>query len=171
MIAKIQIAFRSLFREFIVGLPDDFSKFRVWYYNRHGCRIDRRASLSPNVRVKGLLEMGAGSSIAQNGSVGGWGAGVFIGTNVMIAPNVVIVAFDHGTADLDTPMVLQPNVEEPVFIEDNVWIAANVTIGKGVRIGKGSIIGANSYVNRDIPPFSIAGGVPARVLKSRRASE
>ncbi|WP_067108572.1 acyltransferase [Sphingopyxis granuli] len=165
---KVGLALQSLFREFILLLPDEFSKFRVRYYNRHGCRISRGASLSPNVRVRGLLEMGAGSSIAQNGSIGGWGAGVFIGENVMIAPNVVIVAFDHGTARTDIPMAQQENVEAPVHIEDDVWISANVTIGKGVRIGKGSIIGANSYVNRDIAPYSIAAGVPAKVIKSRR---
>lgn len=168
---KVGLALQSLFREFILLLPDEFSKFRVRYYNRHGCRISRGASLSPNVRVRGLLEMGAGSSIAQNGSIGGWEAGVFIGENVMIAPNVVIVAFDHGTARTDIPMVRQENIAAPVYIEDDVWVSANVTIGKGVRIGKGSIIGANSYVNRDIAPYSIVGGVPAKVIKNRRGDE
>lgn len=168
---KTGLALQSLFREFILGLPDEFSKFRIWYYNRHGCKISRGASLSPNVRVRGLVEMGAGSSIAQNGTISGWSAGVFIGENVMIAPNVVIVAFDHGSARLDIPMVQQDNEEAAVYIEDNVWISANVTIGKGVRIGKGSIIGANTYVNRDIAPYSIAGGVPAKIIKSRHGDE
>jgi acetyltransferase-like isoleucine patch superfamily enzyme len=168
---KIMLAVQSMWREFIVGLPDEFSKYRVRYYNRHGCSISREASISPNVRIRGLLEMGPGSSIAQNCSIGGWGAGVFIGRDVMIAPNVVIVAFDHGVSEPDIPMVKQANVEAPVHIEDNVWVAANVTIGKGVRIGTGSIIGANSYVNQDIPPYSIAAGAPARVIKSRRPDE
>lgn len=164
---KLLLAFQSLFREFVIRLPDEFSKVRVWYYNRHGCRIAPHVSLSPNVRLRGRVEIGAGSSIAQNGTVTGVAAGVSIGAHVMIAPNVVIVAFDHGTADTQVPMVKQDSVEAPVVIEDDVWIAANVTIGKGVRIGRGSIIGANSYVNKDIPPFSIAGGVPARVIKQR----
>ena len=164
---KLLLALQSLFREFVLGLPDEFSKVRVWYYNRQGCRIDRHVSLSPNVRLRGLVEIGAGSSVAQNGTINGMAGGATIGANAMIAPNVVIVAFDHGAADTQTPMVKQESVEAPVCIEDNVWIAANVTIGKGVRIGRGSIIGANSYVNKGIPPFGIAGGVPARVLKRR----
>lgn len=64
-------------------------------------------------------------------------------------------------------MVLQVKTENAVFIDDDAWIASNCTISNGVNIGKGSIIGANSFVNKNIPPFSIAGGVPARVIKSR----
>lgn len=167
MMNKIILAITSLVREIIIHLPDEYSKFRVWYYNRNGCRISRSATLSPNVRLRGLVEMGAGSSIAQNGTISGMEEGVFIGRNVMIAPNVVIVAFSHGTADCTTPMVKQPSIEAAVQIEDDVWIAANVTIVMGVRIGKGSIIGANSLVNKDIPPYSVAGGVPAKVIKGR----
>lgn len=85
----------------------------------------------------------------------------------MIAPNVVIVAFNHGFEDMEIPMFNQKNTEAPIIIDDNVWIASNCTIGKGVRIGTGSIIGANSFVNKDVPPYSIVGGVPAKILKSR----
>lgn len=111
--------------------------------------------------------MGAGSSIAQNCSISGENAGVFIGDHVMIAPNVVIVAFNHGYADTEIPMGSQKNTESPIVIEDDVWIASNCTIGKGVRIGKGSIIAANSFVNKNVPAYSIVGGVPAKLIKSR----
>lgn len=167
MMRKLLLAVTSIIREVIIHLPDEFSRFRVWHYNRQGCRIHRGVSLSPNVRLRGMVEIGPGSAIAQNGSISGMKAGVRIGSYVMIAPNVVIVAFDHGSADRDMPMMRQAHIEAPVNIEDDVWIAANVTIGKGVRIGKGSIIGANSFVNRNIPPYSIAAGVPAKVIKSR----
>ncbi len=166
-IRLIKLAFSGFWFSFLLFLPDEFSKFRVRYYNKRGCVIHERTSVSPNVRIKGRFEMGEGSSIAQNCTIAGEKAGVFIGKNVMIAPNVVIVAFNHGFEDIETPMVKQENTEAPVIIEDNVWIASNCTIAKGVRIGTGSIIGANSFVNRDIPPFSIAGGIPARVIKMR----
>lgn len=165
--AKLQLAFSSLYREIVLSLPDEFSRVRVAYYNRCGCKIARNVSLSPNVRLRGLVEIGEGSSVAQNTSITGLSAGVRIGQNVMIAPNVVIVAFDHGTVDTNVPMVRQPNVEAPVTIEDDVWIAANVTIGKGITIGAGSIIGANSFVKASVEPRSIVAGVPARLIRTR----
>lgn len=164
---KIKLAISSLWFSFLMFLPDEFSKFRVQYYNKKGCKINRKTSISPNVRIRGYVEIDMGSSIAQNSSISGGNVGVFIGKNVMIAPNVSIVAFNHGFADLEIPMVQQINIEGKIIIEDDVWIASNCTVGKGVRIGKGSIIGANSFVNKDIPQFSIAGGVPVRIIKSR----
>lgn len=159
---------KSLHRAFLLSLPDEFSKYRVSYYNRNGCKIHKRTSISPNVRIRGKFEMGKGSSIAQNCTISGEKAGVFIGENVMIAPNVVIVAFNHGYARLDVPMVQQPNSEASIYIENDVWIAANSTIAKGVTIGKGAIVGANSLVVKDVPPYSIVGGVPCKVLGWRR---
>jgi acetyltransferase-like isoleucine patch superfamily enzyme len=85
----------------------------------------------------------------------------------MIAPNVVIVAFNHGYKKLEIPMAKQINTEAAVIIDDDVWVASNCTIGKGVRIGKGSIIAANSFVNKDVPPYSIVGGVPAKFIRTR----
>ena len=56
-------------------------------------------------------------------------------------------------------------ISKPVVIGDDVWLGARVTVLKGVSIGKGAIIAAGSVVTRDIPPFSMAGGVPAKVIK------
>ena len=64
-----------------------------------------------------------------------------------------------------------PENDAPVVIEDDVWCGANVTILKGVTIGRGSVIAAGSVVTRSIPPYSIAGGVPARVIKKRFSEE
>lgn len=166
-INTIKLAFSSLRFEFLLFLPDEFSKFRVRYYNKRGCKIHTRVAISPNVRIRGRFEMGEGSSIAQNCSISGENAGVFIGKKVMIAPNVVIVAFNHGFENMQIPMVDQKNLEAPVIIEDDVWIASNCTIGKGVRIGKGVIVAANSFVNKDVPDYSIVGGVPAKLIKLR----
>ena len=164
---KVKLAISSLWFSFLMFLPDEFSRFRVRYYNKNGSKIHKISSISPNVRIRGKFEMGYGSSIAQNCSISGEKVGVFIGKNVMIAPNVVIVAFNNGFENIEIPMVKQLNNEAAIVIEDDVWIASNCTIGKGVRIGKGSIIAANSFVNKNVPAYSIAGGVPIKIIKSR----
>jgi acetyltransferase-like isoleucine patch superfamily enzyme len=167
MIKKLKLAISSLWHAIVLMLPDEFSKIRVKHYNKKGCKINLKSTISPNVRIRGKFEMGKGSSIAHNCTISGEKEGVLIGENVMIAPNVVIVAFNHGHEDIDVPMSKQGNVEGLIIIEDDVWVAANCTIGKGVRIGKGAIISANSFVNRDVPAYSIVGGVPAKIIKSR----
>lgn len=164
---KVELAFSSLIMTFVLTLPQEFSKLRVKYYNWKGCKIHPKAFLSPNVRITGKFEMGEGSSLAQNCSVSGESVGVFIGKNVMVAPNVTIVAFNHGFEDLEIPMVFQKNIEAPITIHDDVWIASNCSIGKGVVIGRGAIIGANTFVNKDVLPYSIMGGVPAKLIRFR----
>ncbi|WP_264367794.1 DapH/DapD/GlmU-related protein [Paraglaciecola mesophila] len=65
-------------------------------------------------------------------------------------------------------MIEQGIVTAPVIIKDNVWIGYGVTILKGVEIGEGSIVAAGSVVTKNIPPYSIAGGIPSKVIKMRK---
>lgn len=164
---KIKFIICGLWHALLLVLPEEFSKYRVSNYNNRGCEIHKTVWIAANVRIKGKVKIGKGSSIAQNCTLSGENVGIFIGENVMIAPNVVLVAFSHGTSDNDVPMSFQKNIEASIIIEDDVWISSNCTIGKGVTIGKGSIVGANSFVNKDISAYSIVGGVPAKVIKKR----
>lgn len=84
-----------------------------------------------------------------------------IGKNVAISENVVIRDSDNHQITSH-----QHNPTAEIIIKDNVWIGMNVIILKGVTIGEGSIIGAGSIVTKDIPPYSIAVGSPAKVIKS-----
>jgi acetyltransferase-like isoleucine patch superfamily enzyme len=90
---------------------------------------------------------------------------VDIGDFALIGPGCYITDADHRFGD---PLVPVPDqgmsVKGPTVIEDNVWLGANVVVTSGVRIGRRSVIGANSVVTRDIPEFSIATGIPARVV-------
>lgn len=95
---------------------------------------------------------------------------VSIGNNVLIASKAYISDTSHGSYQEkgDSPLT-PPNertlVSEPVIIGDNVWIGEGVSILPGSSIGNGSIIGAGAVVCSDVPPFSIAVGVPCRVIK------
>lgn len=86
---------------------------------------------------------------------------VQIGENVRIAPYTIILDSDfHDLKDH-----FADGASKPIIIEDNVWIATRSTILKGVRIGKGSVVATGAIVTRDVPPYSVVAGIPARVVK------
>ncbi|KAJ5747712.1 maltose/galactoside acetyltransferase [Penicillium nucicola] len=89
---------------------------------------------------------------------------VVIGNGVQIASNVSILSAGHETSVLSRQKFLEFGL--PVYIEDDVWLGANVIIMHGVTIGKGSTVGAGSTVTKDIPPYCVVVGTPARVIKT-----
>ena len=94
---------------------------------------------------------------------------VTIGNDVMMGPRCTILTRNHTTRDTSLPMNQQGfDAFLPVVIEDDVWIGANVTIMPGVRVGTGSILATGAVVVNDVEPYTIVGGVPARLLKRRR---
>jgi len=91
-----------------------------------------------------------------------------IGNYVLIAPNATLLGKFHSFERMDIPMALQGITKDiPPIIEDDVWIGRNVVIMPGVTIGTGSIVGANAVVTKDVAPFSIVGGVPAKLIRKR----
>lgn len=86
---------------------------------------------------------------------------IHIGDTVQIGPYTIIM--DSDFHDLKDHSKEGPS--KPIYIEDDVWIATRVTILKGVRIGKGSVIAAGSIVTKDVPPYCVAAGTPARIVK------
>jgi acetyltransferase-like isoleucine patch superfamily enzyme len=100
---------------------------------------------------------------------------VRIGSRVLMASRVYISDHAHGgtqAEDLMLPPNARPVISKgPVIIEDEVWLGEGVAVMPGVRIGRSSIIGANAVVTRDIPPFSVAVGSPARVIKTLKSVE
>jgi maltose O-acetyltransferase len=89
----------------------------------------------------------------------------------LVAPEVVFLDQTHKADTMEIPMVNQGAVEfPPTIVEDDVWIGIRAIIMPGLRIGKGAIIGAGAVVTKDVPPFAVVGGVPARVIKWRKSS-
>lgn len=88
-----------------------------------------------------------------------------VGNNVMLAQHVVASGLNHQYTDVNIPTNLQPVVCKEIIIEDEVWIGANAVITSGVVIGKHAVIGAGSVVTKSIPPYSVAVGNPAKVVK------
>lgn len=112
------------------------------------------------------ISIGNRSGIGRGSEVHG---PVSIGDDVMIGPFALVYTTNHQTKSLDVPMIEQGFTEcRPVIIGNDVWIGARVTILPGVNIGRGSVIAAGSVVTGDVPEFAIAGGVPCRVIRSRK---
>lgn len=93
--------------------------------------------------------------------------GVIIGNHVMIAQDVLLISYNHGYDDKNITMDKQKETSGKIVIKDDVWIGARAIILPGVTINKGAIIGAGAVVTKNVKPFSIVGGNPAKLLKYR----
>lgn len=112
-----------------------------------------------------FIRIGANSLIGEMNVLRGQG-GITIGDRVYTAPLVQMLAVNHIYQDPNRPMVEQGITAEGIVVEDDVWIGAGAIITDGVTIGKGAVVAAGAVVTKDVPPHTVVGGVPARVLKA-----
>ena len=114
----------------------------------------------------GPIEIGNNTSFGGELSLIG-GKRVVIGNDVLIGPGCKLYAFSHNFSNKNILIRNQGTTEGIIVIEDDVWVGANVVILNNVTIGKGSVIAAGAVVNRNVKPFSVVGGVPAKFIKKR----
>ena len=91
--------------------------------------------------------------------------GLVLGDNVSIAHNSSILTFNHTWGDSRLPIKYNEVELSPVVIEDDVWIGCGVRIMPGVTIGRRSVVAAGAVITRNVPPGSVVGGVPAKIIK------
>lgn len=117
---------------------------------------------------KGTVTIGDGTHIQGSCNLKGFLGSLRIGRDVQIAPYCVFSPYEHGFDDLETPIRSQPiTTKGDIVIEDDVWLGAGVIVLNGVTIGRGAVIGAGAVVTKDVPPFCIAVGMPACVVRRR----
>ncbi|MBI4843578.1 MAG: acyltransferase [Nitrospirae bacterium] len=151
-----------------------------------GCRISRRSilrtvnggmiSIGGNCSVHDfamIMTYGGDISIGDNCSVNPFSilyghGGLRIGNGVRIAAHVVIIPASHKYADAGKFIYEQGESHLGIVIEDDVWIGAGARILDGVTIGRGAVVGSGAVVTKDVQPYSVVVGVPARAIKSRR---
>lgn len=159
-------------------IPFIWDKFLFLLYKRAMKHCGKGVYLRPTqCEIKDLqnLSIGDNTILSKGAVLYCTDATITIGKKVLLAPNLTIITGDHRIDVMGKYMAdvfeKLPENDLPVIIEDDVWCGANVTILKGVTIGRGSVIAAGAVVTKSIPPYSIAGGVPAKVLKSRFREE
>ena len=149
-----------------------------------GCTLDAKGSGGEGIRIgagtfigKGtILSMADGTididedcNIGSNCRLGTLGE-LRLGKKVLIAAYTYIVGATHESSRTDIPIMDQPNVTEgPIVIGDGAWLGSHVTVLDGQSVGEETIVGAHAVVTRTLPAWSIAVGMPAKVVKDRRA--
>jgi acetyltransferase-like isoleucine patch superfamily enzyme len=140
-----------------------------WYRRVLGWRIGPKVAIHMGqyVQMTGIRSSGKKVSIGK-GSVINWNCmlyttgGILIGENVSISAGVWLVTGTHAMND-----PLFPAAYKPIVISDYAWIGMRATILGGVTIGEGAVVMAGAVVTRDVPPYTVVGGVPARVIRQR----
>lgn len=175
-------------------IPKNQAKPRLWvkwfvnpfYHQRgKGVTVCRRTRL--DVLPFNAFTIGDGSTIEDfatiNNGVGSVHIGkhsrvgignvligpVSIGDHVILAQNIVLSGLNHQYQNLAQPISLQPVTTKQIAVEDECWIGANAVITAGVTIGRHSVVAGGSVVTKNIPPYSLAAGNPARVIKQYNA--
>lgn len=154
-------------------LPESNARFsfgarplRAW------CARQMLESCGRDVNVERYASFGRGVTLGNHSGIGvraSVGEGTQIGDDVMMGPDCVIYTTMHRFDRTDVPMRVQGYAERtPVVIGNDVWIGSRVTLMPGVTLGEGCVIGAGAVVTHDVPPYAVAAGVPAKVIRFRK---
>ena len=171
---KLIRAFAILTYDLIaVHLPASHQK---WSFGakrlRAFCARHMLTSCGQNVNVERHARFGRGVTLGDRSGIGinaSIGEQTHIGSDVMMGPDCVIYTRNHRFDRLDIPMREQGyGPVEPVVIGDDCWIGGRVTILPGVHVGNGAVIAAGAVVTKDVPPYAVVGGVPAKIIYNRK---
>ena len=110
------------------------------------------------------IKIGCNSLVGEYSVIRGQG-GVQIGDRVYTSPFTQIIAVNHIFDDPNRPFVEQGITAQGIVIEDDVWLGAGAIVTDGVRVGKGAVVAAGAVVTKDVPPHTVVGGVPAKIIK------
>ncbi len=125
---------------------------------------DCRLYATPESRIDIGENFSANANVMINARGNGY---IAIGNNVLIGPNVVLRSNNHIFVRTDMPINDQGMTEGRIIIGNDVWIASNAVILPNVQIGDGAVVAAGAVVTKDVPPYAVVGGVPAKIIKSR----
>lgn len=136
-------------------------------------RFGENCIVADGAFIQGNVTLGNDCSIQAYTIITGYGTledksgQISIGNGVRMASHSMLIAANHNFESTEEPIFMQGLTYKPITLENDIWVGGRVNITCGVTIGHGCVIGGGSVVTKDIPPLSVAAGIPAKVIKSR----
>jgi len=158
----------------LTALKELFSLFGYYIHDHISPIAQMRIAGNPRIHPTASLRWGKNISLGKHSHINQYccvwaseNSKIIFGDNLLMGPGVKVFSSNHTFKDVNTPMNIQPYAEKDIIIGNDVWLGANVVVAAGVKIGDGCIVAAGAIVTKDISPYSIAGGIPAKVIKQR----
>ena len=139
-------------------------RFKFWHENR--------VNVSHNVKILNpeYISMDSRAFVGHHCLLAASkGGNITIGKDVQIAFHTFLLTSNHRFDQLDVPIWDQPGTYAPITVEDDVWIGCRCMILPGVTVGEHAVVAAHTVLAKDVPPWAIVGGNPARIIKYRKA--
>lgn len=148
-----------------------FKPFRIWFQKRKIGQIGSNSEIRPYCTIIGTRNVVIGNNvIIPTGTTLGNLPGdeksiIYIEDDVLLGPNVSIYSSTHKFQNINIPIKNQGYLVAETRLKKGCWIGVNSVILPGVTIGQNSVVGANSVVNKDVPDYTVVGGIPAKIIK------
>jgi acetyltransferase-like isoleucine patch superfamily enzyme len=145
-----------------------------WYIHDHiAPRAKMNITGNPRIHPTASLRCGENIHLGNNSHINQYcciwaskNSKIVLGDNLLMGPGVKMFSSNHSS-QIGEPMNIQPYVEKDIIIGNDVWLGANAVIVAGVTIGDGAIVAAGSVVTKNVEPYTIVGGVPAKLIRKR----
>ena len=146
-----------------------FNIIKSNYIRVQGAKVGKGVTFYPGIKINPAINLSIGNYVDL-----AWGViittkgGVEIGDRALIGYRTQIISANHVIPENKGSIFGAGHIAKKVIIKKDVWIGANCIITSGVTIGEGSVVAAGSVVTKDVTPFTIVGGVPAKIIKERK---
>ncbi|PBQ31522.1 acetyltransferase [Sphingobacteriaceae bacterium] len=148
-----------------------FKPFRIWFQKRKIGTIGENSEIRPFASIIGTRNVVIGKNVIIPGGTllssypGNKESMIYIEDNVLLGPNVAIYSSTHKFDNIHMPVKDQGYIMATTRLKEGCWIGINSVILPGVTVGKNSVVGANSFVNKDVPDYTVVAGSPAKIIR------
>lgn len=149
-----------------------FKPFRIWFQKRKLAKIGEGSEIRPYCIIDGTKNVYIGKNvIIPEGTrlicdAADPDSKIIIEDSVLFGPNVAIYCSTHEFRDITQPIKDQPFINKTTIIKSGAWLGINTVIMPGITVGRNAVIGSNSFVNKDVPDYTVVAGCPAKIIRT-----